>query len=197
MKVTASFAHLGEAGSARENQVKGGRMIPETRKGFSCCAERHLVNSGLALLAIYSKLFALSSGQIGNHEYFGTLGTLAEFFGKPYNSIWRAKEVLVKLGFLECLPETTNGQGVAFFFRTKRYRVISHNEWAERNPGKCYQALEMPWDEHGDPLARRLLCGQTRFVLPLTVSSHLRRGNVTLTGSNLEFFSTLVAPHYI
>jgi|SRR3984885_834008 len=127
------------------------------QRGFTCCTERHLVDSGLAL-AIYGKLHQLCYGNEGGGVYFTTLEPLADFFAKPYGSIWRAVQALRKLGFLERVDtKLSNGwQERTFRFHTKSYRIVKHTEWAEKHPGKCYQALTMPWESHGDPLARKL-----------------------------------------
>jgi len=143
-------------------------MIKETQKGLQCCSERHLLRSALAM-AIYSKIGAITYGGRDGGKYFGTLETLADLFGCAPNSVWRAIKWLVKAGFLERI-ETTDGsehQLRAVCFQSKEYRYVSHEEWAGKHPGQCYQALAVPWDCLGeDELSRRLWeesRGETRW----------------------------------
>jgi hypothetical protein len=153
----------------------------EHQRGFVCCVERHLVSSGLAL-AIYGKLYQVCYGNKGKGIYYTTLEPLADFFQKPYKSISRAVHVLRRLGFLELVgPTATNGwQERTSRFGTKSYKVVKHVEWAEKHPGKCYEAPAMPWDSHGDPLARRMHTaseGQTLWYANMLVG--LRKTGLT------------------
>src|SRR5438046_910648 len=143
-------------------------MITETKKGFKCCAERHLIKTALGM-AVYNKIGALTQGGKKGGTYFGTLEALADLFGCAPNSVWRVVKQLVTLGFLERLDITDGSeyQLRAICFQSKNYRYVAHEEWATKNPGECYEAIHMPWDGlDGDSLARRLWTvsnGNTRW----------------------------------
>src|SRR5208282_4842487 len=146
---TSSYNTRDDFSSTRGAEVL--RMIKETQKGLQCCSERHLLRSALAM-AIYSKIGAITYGGRDGGKYFGTLETLADLFGCAPNSVWRAIKWLVKAGFLERI-ETTDGseyQLRAVCFQSKEYRYVSHEEWAGKHPGQCYQALAVPWDCLGE-----------------------------------------------
>jgi hypothetical protein len=145
-------------------------MIKETQKGFQCCADRHLIKSALAM-AIYHKIGAITWHREKKQyqNYFAPLEGLADLFGCAPNSAWRAVAWLCKVGFLEKLG-TTDGsehQLIAVRFQSKNYRYVSHEEWAGKHPGECYQSLDPNWDALGeDSLARTLWSasnGNTRW----------------------------------
>jgi hypothetical protein len=178
-------------------------MIEETKKGLRCCAERHLIKSGLAL-AIYGKIGALTHGGKNGETYFGTTEALADLFGTSNKSIWRTLQWLCSVGFLEKINGTdgTEWQERAVMFQPKSYRWVDHDkEWVPKHPGECYQPAVMVWsDELADPLGRLLWKasnGNTRWFPNMLTC--LRSGFPGMTDEQIaaewrQFLSTLERP---
>jgi hypothetical protein len=112
---------------------------------YHCCEEWHLARLPPVCAPLYffarrishqSKIFVCSAGN------------LAGFFGYNERSIRRGFSDLTELGFLKIEEQQV--------FSPTRYRVVTHQEWAEQYPGKCAVKLEYPWAGEGDPLGQRL-----------------------------------------
>lgn len=151
--------------------------IPEVKRGLQCSAERHLWHSGLEL-AIYMKLLHLT--WIKEAKQYGVYHTskeaMTDFLGCYYKSGAAAFLSLVDKGWLAQVGESKSK------YKSKNYRIVPHNEWAELNPGNCLVGEVMPWDSESsdrDPLATRLYKasnGKFRFwrnQLSALRSSHL------------------------
>lgn len=131
-------------------------MSEYTRKDFTCAVERHLWHSGLAL-AIYGKLYALTVKN-GGH-YFSSKERFMEYLGASRDGVDKAFKLLEKQGWIE--REYLDPQNTFEIrkkeYRSKDYRVVSHNEWAEKHPGQCCVKELMPWDgEEQDKLGQDL-----------------------------------------
>jgi DNA-binding transcriptional regulator YhcF (GntR family) len=109
-------------------------------KPFKCCAAWHLWKSGQAL-AVYDFLGGITSG--GKGEFFSSIRQVAIFFGMNYEATRRVFKVLRKLGFIELLTEG-------------KFSYVSHEEWAEKNPGKCAARELLPWQECSDPFVGKI-----------------------------------------
>ncbi len=135
----------------------------KSERGFRCGPERHLWNYGLEL-AIYQKIAAVtwvkSRGEYGT--YHATVEKLALFFGIAHQSAQRAVSNLVERGWLERVePKGEKKTNVRALrgenFRTKHYRIISHEAWEQKHPGHCFVEEYMPWHaETKDALALAL-----------------------------------------
>jgi hypothetical protein len=66
---------------------------------------------------------------IGQHLRCVLLAVTHRFYECHEATVRRGFKALVKLGFLEVLQQDMCSPTV--------YRVISHDEWAEKNPGQC------------------------------------------------------------
>src|SRR5262249_19835079 len=94
-----------------------------------------------------------------------TLEPLADLFSVDPNSVWRVVSWMCKIGFLE--KSTTNGGSEqSDCFQSKKYRYVHHDEWAGKNPGLGYEALDHNWDDLVDSFAKELWqfsAGNTRW----------------------------------
>jgi hypothetical protein len=61
--------------------------------------------------------------------FYASAAKVASFLGLSKDTVYRAIRALRKLGFFEFLGKTKYG--------TNRYRVHSHEEWAEKHPEQC------------------------------------------------------------
>ena len=151
--------------------------MPEVKRGLQCSVERHLWHSGLEL-AIYTKILHLT--WIKDTKQYGVYHTskeaMTEFLGCNYNAGAEAFLSLARKGWLAQVGETKSQ------YKSKNYRIVPHNEWAELNPNQCLVGEVLPWDDsiaERDPLATRLhkvSHGNFRFwpnMLVALRSSHL------------------------
>lgn len=136
---------------------------PEVKRGLQCDVERHLWKLGAVAVSIYTKISKLTwESQL---KQFGTYHTsveaMAEYLGADYSGTWRAFKTLEKNGWLEIVSETKNP------YKSKNYRPVGHQQWAERHPDQCFKPETMTWDgERQDLLAQtlwKLSYGKTRW----------------------------------
>ena len=113
---------------------------------FHCCPEWHLakLKSPTGAL-IYPFAHRLSRR---SHKFSCSSETVGEFFGRDRKTVLRAFGELCKVGFFELIEKGR--------FDVNVYRVLSHTEWAAKNPGKCAQKVQYPWTGEGDKLGQRL-----------------------------------------
>ncbi len=139
------------------------RMENTTRQrmedsSFHCSEQWHLADLSPICSLIYPLAYRLSRSNANSTQ--GSPGTLhcsaerlAIYFGRDPSTIRRGLNELVRLGFLIKVG--------ARKFKPNVYRVRTHAEWANDNPGKCAVKLFFPYSEEGDPLGRQLwnICG--------------------------------------
>ena len=113
---------------------------------FHCCSEWHLarLKSPTANL-IYT--FALRISKT-SHRFACSAAGVADFLGLHRTTVLRAYHELRDAGFFELLEY---GQ-----FDSSIYRVLTHDEWKEKYPGRCTVKEQFPWSGEGDPLGRKL-----------------------------------------
>jgi hypothetical protein len=109
-------------------------------KPFKCCAAWHLWKSGQAL-AVYDFLGGITRG--GKGEFFSSINQVSIFFGMNYEATRRVFKVLRKLGFIERLADA-------------KFRYVPHEEWTEKNPGRCAARELLPWQEGSDPFVGKI-----------------------------------------
>jgi len=115
-----------------------------------CSAVWHLIRlkgKGSALaFPLYDRACALASK---SGRFHLSLTRLAPYFNVDRRALYSAADLLRQSGFF---IETDYGCG-----EPSHYHPVTHEEWAEKHPGKCCEKLVMPWDgEDGDPLGRQL-----------------------------------------
>jgi hypothetical protein len=94
-----------------------------------------------------------------DRRFFAGPKATADYFGVSESTIRRHRKALEKSGFFELERRGVNS--------TNKYRVLTHEEWAEKHPGSCVERLEMPWDHENDPLGQRLFAvsgGDVHFL---------------------------------
>jgi len=123
---------------------------------FFCSAEWHLqqMKSRLAS-SLYNWARRLSKQ---SRVFSASAEHVAEYFGVNRKTALSALEELAENGFF-IIDRSER-------FKPNVYRVISHNEWAKRNPSRCVEKIAFPWDGEGDPLGRQLYAisgGRVKF----------------------------------
>lgn len=94
---------------------------------FPCREDYHLarMNGGIPAYVFY-----LHAVQKSRKDVFcESLADVARVYACHKSTVRRNLQTLVKGGFLEVLQQDMCSPTV--------YRVISHDEWAEKNPGQC------------------------------------------------------------
>jgi hypothetical protein len=123
---------------------------------FHCSAEWHLCSSESKLVPlIYSWARKLS---VNSGNFFPSVQSIANYFFAHRTTVFRALRELEDLGWLEVIHREPG--------KPVNYRVVSHEEWKEKNPGRCIKKEVFPWTGEGDPLARELYAasgGQAKF----------------------------------
>jgi hypothetical protein len=94
----------------------------------------------------------------GGH-YFSSKERFMEYLAASRDRVDKAFKLLEKEGWIE--REYVNPENAYEIrkkeFRSKDYRVFSHNEWNEKHPDKCCVKEPMPWDgEEQDKLCQDL-----------------------------------------
>lgn len=120
---------------------------------FHCSEQWHLADLSPICSLIYSLAYKLSrskaKARIGlPSTLYCSAVSLAIYFGRDPSTIRRGLKELVELGFLIKVD--------ARKFKPNVYRVLSHEEWANENPGKCAVKLSLPYTDEGDPLGQDL-----------------------------------------
>ena len=114
---------------------------------FYCCAERHLARLSGVCGLIYP--FALRISKKSG-KFSCSAASVAEFFGVNLRTAQRGYQQLKKLGFFVLVESGKQS------FEPSIYRVLSHTEWAERNPGRCTEKIAYPWTKDGDAMGKAL-----------------------------------------
>jgi hypothetical protein len=133
------------------------KQSPIHKRGLICSAEKHLWKHGGVVIAIYSKVSALTRG--GESTYFTSVKSMSEFLCCSERQARHGFEVLDSEGWLKIItPHAKNlGQLRALTHSQKVRRIIPHQEWVQINPGKCFEREATPWDnETHDRLGAQL-----------------------------------------
>jgi len=127
--------------------------------GFKCDANRHLCGSGLEL-AVYNKICAVTWKKSNeDRDYYGSIQSLAEFFGKKRQSVSRAVRNLIKNGWLEeRFRKDDQKSGHELFAQSFGEKVlvpVEHPAWVEHHGNTdCFRRDEFVWyGESKDALA--------------------------------------------
>jgi len=124
---------------------------------FHCCAEWHL-RTLCALCALLYPFALRSSKKSG--KFSCSAASVAEFFGVNLRTAQRAFQQLKRVEFFLLLESGKH------LFEPSVFRVLTHTEWAEQNPGQCTEKLSYAWTNEGDPLGQALRAasgGQVKF----------------------------------
>jgi hypothetical protein len=124
---------------------------------FHCCAEWHLARLPCGRAApVYTFAQRISHN---SRRFSCSAVSVARYFDVHRTTILRAYHCLSEIGFFVLLEYGK--------FDTNLYMVVSHQEWAKANPGKCVQKLKFAWTGEGDPLAIKLYAasgGRVKFM---------------------------------
>lgn len=129
---------------------------------FHCCAEWHIAQfrwaSGAAAL-IYP--WALRLCNSGDKRIFrASVAQAAEFFGLGMRTAQRAFEKLKDAGLFILLESGKDNYEASVF------QILTHQEWAAKNPGQCTTKYDNGWAATEDPLGRELFSlsgGKVKF----------------------------------
>jgi hypothetical protein len=97
--------------------------------------------------------------KLSDRRFFASAGSLATYFEYSECQIRRGLMELEHTGFFQLIARKK--------FKPTHYRVLSHEDWALKNPGKCTSKVQYPWTGEGDPLGQSLwkrTCGEVRFA---------------------------------
>jgi hypothetical protein len=126
-----------------------------------CVARFHLRGANFA---IYDAAMALTSHSVGRRILSASRDTLSKMTGYGQRTVGFARVRLVESGWLKPLtPGWQDDQrktGAAGRFRTPRFEIVSHDEWAATNPGKCSTVVLTT--DHGNNVHAKTEYGQTR-----------------------------------
>jgi hypothetical protein len=121
---------------------------------FFCSEYFHLAELSPVCALIYGLAYRISKSS-RMRDRGGPKGTLhcsaeslAIYFDRHVATVRSSLKELVKLGFFELLN--------AGKFRPNVYRVLSHDEWAEKHPGRCATKLTFPYSAESDELGQAL-----------------------------------------
>jgi hypothetical protein len=103
----------------------------------------------------------------------------AAFFKIGMRTAQRAFENLKRLGFFVLLESGKDN------YEPSVYQILTHQEWAAKNPGKCTVKYDNGWAEQEDPLGPRLfnLSGGRIKFKPFQIHSYRKTG---LDGTLIE-----------
>jgi hypothetical protein len=140
---------------------------PFIKRGLQCDVTWHL-HKGWLPLAIYNKIGAITHEKItGTYGTFYSSGrSLAEFYDVTENHVTKILRELTKDGWLQIVgygPGTMiEEEGIcrdvkSNIYKSKNYHYVTHAEWAQKHPCKCFVREETVWDmEEHDELAQTL-----------------------------------------
>jgi hypothetical protein len=115
---------------------------------YHCSAEWHLARLRQVCALIYPVMLRVSSAESGPrigsiaNRFFGSANSLASYLGYSESQILIGFKELQELGFIE-LQDSRK-------FAPNVYRVLRHDEWAQRHPGQCTSKVKYPWTGEGD-----------------------------------------------
>lgn len=112
----------------------------ESARPRPCAARVHLRGADFA---VYDAAMALTARSTGPRILLASRETLAQMTGYELRTAGLARARLVESGWLRPLASgnwqddqrRTSGKGGSFL--TPRFEVLTHDEWAALNPGKC------------------------------------------------------------
>jgi len=114
---------------------------------FHCGVEWHLAQ--LCLICALIHPFALRLSR-NSRKFACSAARVAEYFGVSVRTVQRAYRELKNSGFFILVE---SGQDK---FEPSVYQVLTHAEWAARNPGKCVEKIAYQWTAEGDSLGKAL-----------------------------------------
>lgn len=120
-----------------------GQPAPPQDSPYHCSAEWHL--AALRPICALIHGFALHIGW-ESRTFSCSAVNMAEYLQRNESTIRAGYKELEDLGFFE---KKIQGR-----FNSSVYRVLNHEEWAKKNPGRCVQKLDFGWKD--DPLGQRL-----------------------------------------
>lgn len=91
---------------------------------FHCSADWHLIRLGKYAAPIHALML-----RVQDDDFFGSVPQMAEYFRSGENSIRRPLRKMKALGFVMQIASRPG--------ESKKYRALTHKEWAERHPGQC------------------------------------------------------------
>jgi len=125
-----------------------------TTTNYFCTAEWHLKRCMGDHVTLAALLYSFALGiSRESGEFFCSGRRLAKYFDCNPTTLYDAIGLLEYVGFFQYIVTLTDGR--------KMYRVLTHAEWAEQNPGQCAVKtlkpkngpLALPFNEathHGD-----------------------------------------------
>ena len=114
---------------------------------FHCCAEWHLARMASICALVYPFGLRLSRN---SQKFVCSAKRVAEYFGVSLRTVQRAYRDLRTLGFFVLIESGKDK------FEPSVFQVLTHTEWAARNPGKCTEKIAYQWTADGDPLGQSL-----------------------------------------
>jgi hypothetical protein len=130
--------------------------MDDNQYSFYCSPEWHLarLKSHPYALHVYTLAYRVSRHKeedVRNKadRFHGSAQSVAAFLNLSRWTIGRAMEALEEHGWFQVISREK--------FQPTTYRVVSHNEWIEKNPGCCGEKETFVWSqEDGDELGIRL-----------------------------------------
>jgi hypothetical protein len=124
---------------------------------LQCDEYRHLRPLGAVAVVIYCKIGHVTwSGVTQEHsEWWASIEAMAKYIGCDYKTCRLAFVALVKAGWLVKVESSNKNP-----FKSKKYRIVTHNQWVKNHPDQCYVREAMVWDgEQQDRLGVELYKG--------------------------------------
>jgi hypothetical protein len=113
---------------------------------YYCTAEYHLQQMSRLALAIHPFALHISKGHGGLFSASAT--KLSGYFKCNVSSTRRGIKDLVDGGMFELVRPGICTPNV--------YRVLKHEDWTKKHPGKCAEKFEQVWGDEGDKLGQYL-----------------------------------------
>lgn len=152
----------GNSTTSTVQQMDGGLQSTLENEYFHCSWEWHVARLSPVCALLCPFAFKVSGGkekELRDRRFFASAGALADYFGYSESQIRRGLNALVDLGFFQLVSSKK--------FTPNHYRVLSHDDWAQKNKGRCTSKTQFPWTGEGDPLGRSLWTlsgGQVKFA---------------------------------
>jgi hypothetical protein len=129
---------------------------------YYCSWEWHIARLSPVCSLIYPYAFRVSGGmntQLADRRFFGSAKSLATYFDYSESQVRRGLLELEEIGFFQLIARKK--------FKPTHFRVLSHDDWAAKQKGKCTTKREFPWTGEGDSLGRslwKMSGGHVRFA---------------------------------
>jgi hypothetical protein len=151
------------SGGAQKIQIMDNSLSSQfENEYFYCSWEWHIARLSPVCALIYPLAFTLSGGaktELRDRRFFASAGSLATYFGYSECQVRRGLIALEETEFFQLISRKK--------FQPTHYRVLSHEDWAEKHDGKCTTKVKYPWTGEGDPLGQllwKMTWGQVKFA---------------------------------